>query len=358
MTRTLLIALVLVLVSATDVRAADSPEEVAGRMCSGLLAKLGADGFQRRFPIPEDCPSVLRADAAAAVAACGDVSDCLSQQIQRVVRTYAGDATVAIYTTRSGAQVRVAVAEGYAVDARRWADFLDSLEHGDEITTVTLHLAPLADVLERCGFVALACYEPETATMHATGTDSRSGSAATSLIAHEYGHHVAASASNAPWSATETGTKRWATHMHICESVHAHEIFLHAPWGLHYRLDPGEGFAEAYRVLNEHRLGIRKPSWPLVDRRFYPTTKAERVLAQDVRHPWRAPTRLLLSGRGTRAFRIATPLDGDLRVRLSTSAGSTYRVDAPRRVCGERTIVIRVHLLQGHGAFRLQLFRP
>jgi hypothetical protein len=89
--------------------------------------------------------------------------------------------------------------------------------------------------------------------------------------------------------------------MHICEGVHAHEVFLHAPW------DCTTGSIPERRQL-------------------------------------RVPDRDALAGA--------------VRVRLSTPAGTTYRVEALRPVCGERTIVIRVHLVHGHGSLRLQLFRP
>jgi hypothetical protein len=77
-----------------------------------------------------------------------------------------------------------------------------------------------------------------------------------------------------------------------------------------------------------------------------------------VRDPWLGPTNLTLSGRGSRAFRVTTPLDGAFRVTLSTRAGNAYRVSAPATVCGQRSILVRVHRLRGNQSFRLTVSRP
>jgi hypothetical protein len=265
------------------------------------------------------------------------------------------------YPTTSGARVRVVVSDGYDVDEVqrvRWAQLLDSLVHGPELEQVTLHLAPEGELHDRCGGHALACYMTGTRTILATGAGEAGGISAEALVMHEYGHHVARSRLNPPWGALSDGTKRWASYMGICKGVRSRIFFPQISFGPLYRLNPAEGFAEAYRVLNERRLGLAEAPWSLVDRRFYPDPTALRLLEQDVLEPWRGNTTLTRAGRGSRAFRIATPLDGKLRVSVAARSGTVYRVSAPTSVCGQRSVVVRVRHVRGGGAFRLTVSRP
>jgi hypothetical protein len=265
------------------------------------------------------------------------------------------------YSTASGARVRVVVSDGYEVDEAervRWAQFLDSLVHGQELEEVTLQLAPEAELQHRCGAHALACYLTHTKTILATGAAEPEGIGAEALVMHEYGHHIARSRLNPPWGALSDGTKRWASYMGICAGVRARTLFPQISFGPLYRLNPAEGFAEAYRVLNERRLGLAESPWLLVDRRFYPDTTALRLLEQDVLEPWSGNTTSTLRGRGDRAFRIATPLDGRLNVSVAAPRGTVYRVSAPSTVCGQRSVVVRVRHVRGGGAFRLTVSRP
>ena len=78
--------------------------------------------------------------------------------------------------------------------------------------------------------------------------DAVGGITPTSVAAH--GHHIAANRSNAPWLALDWGTKRWATRMSICARRGARTAFP-GDEGDNYSLNPGEAFAEAYRVLVE-----------------------------------------------------------------------------------------------------------
>ena len=43
-----------------------------------------------------------------------------------------------------------------------------------------------------------------------------SGHAPEYVLAHEYGHHIAAWRSNAPWEAVDWGPKHWASAMRAC----------------------------------------------------------------------------------------------------------------------------------------------
>ena len=339
--------------------ASDRPQldtaSVAARMCNTMLRKLGFETFQQRFSSPERCPDALMPDAHAAIAECEHVADPVACIEARTAAAGGEETTGSTYTTTSGSDVRVVVARGYDVDeAQRlyWAEFLDSLVHGVELSAVTLHLAPPAEISALCGPGALACYQSETATIVAAAGDQPGAPSAHSLVAHEYGHHIASSQ-----HALDTGTRRWATYMHICQRVRARELVMRATWGLGYRLDPAEGFAEAYRVLNERRLGRAEAPWMLVDPRFDPDATALRALEQDVRERWRTPGVMALRGHGDRTFFIPTPVDGALQVSISSPRG-TYRVSAPTEVCGQRRVAVKVRHVRGYGAYTLRVSRP
>ncbi len=152
-----------------------------------------------------------------------------------------------------------------------------------------------------------------------------------------------------------------------------------------YQLNPGEGFAEDYRVLNERRAGIPESPWQVVDDSLYPDQAALDLLAQDVTSPWTGDTetsyRSMLGPRASgRGFRLATALDGNFTATLSTAleaAGDATdrrselraRCSRPIRrplqtktlgvtVCGQRTLQVQVRRVSGSGAFTLTLDQP
>jgi hypothetical protein len=275
------------------------------------------------------------------------------------------------YTTSTGERVTVFFWLDYPVDhvaASRWAEFFAGLVHGRELGSLRAYVAPQVEVAAICGSPsALGCYgESKLFTIGETAY----GFAPSTIAAHEYGHHVAANRVNAPWLALDWGTKRWASGANICARTVAGTAFPGNESFL-YRLNPGEGFAEAYRVLNEKRAGAAAFDWPLVDSRFIPDDAALQRIEQDVLQPWSAPTTRTFpahfsarQGR-TRAWShpVATPLDGDLTVKLRVpglgyqltllssdrgavlargrSAGRTTKT-LRYRVCGTRSVVVRV----------------
>jgi hypothetical protein len=226
----------------------------------------------------------------------------------------------------------------YAADpalARSWADFLTSLVHGPELATVTVVLAPLDEVQQYCGRSALACYSPESRAIVASGTDPAPETTAKGVLIHEYGHHVAASRLNTPFGSGDYGTKRWSSYVGVCSQARAGKLFPGAEDPQHYTLNPGEGFAEAYRVLNEQRLGLPQEAWDIVSPTLAPDATALARLAEDVTQPWTRNTTLtirvpLTARRSTRTVSFATPLDGPLVVTPTQSgrARTTVRLTA------------------------------
>jgi hypothetical protein len=292
------------------------------------------------------------------------------------------------YSTATGEQVTVYVSDAYPQDQtipQRWADFLDSLVHGSELGQVTAYLAPLDEVQSICGIEALACYSPGQSLLVAPGDAPTADISAEAVVAHEYGHHVAEHRLNPPWPAVDYGTKRWASYNQVCSKSRAGTLHPGAESLPYYTLNPGEGFAESYRLLNQHKLGLPESPWDIVDQSLYPSAQALTFLEQDVTSPWTKPTTTayrgsLRGGTKSRTISVATALDGSLRldVRASSRVRLRFRVTvlssgravATRTVaaahdsavsttiCGQRTYSVRVARLKGAGAFTLSVTKP
>jgi hypothetical protein len=291
------------------------------------------------------------------------------------------------YTTASGEQVTVYVSDSYPQDQsvpQRWADFLDSLVHGPELSQVTVYLAPLDEVQATCGADALGCYSPSQSLLVVPGDAPTADVSAEAIVIHEYGHHVAAHRLNPPWPAVDYGTKRWATYNQVCAKTKAGRLHPGAETLPFYTLNPGEAFAEAYRVLNQHKLGVAETPWDVVDQSLYPSAQSLTLLEQDVTSPWTKPATTAVRGtlRGgvkSRTISVATALDGALRldVRASSRLRLRFRVTAPSgkavatrtvaaahdgavstTICGQRGYSVRVSRLKGAGAFTLSVTKP
>jgi hypothetical protein len=289
-----------------------------------------------------------------------------------------------IYTTPTGEGVNIEVSDTYPQDpafAQQWADFLSTLIHGPELSKLTLQLAPLNEVQSVCGRFALACYSPDTQTITAPGQDPDPTTSATGIIAHEYGHHLANNQTDYPWAAVDYGTKRWSSYMEVCRSTEHSQMYPGSE-DEHYTLNPGEGFAESYRVLNERHLGLPESSWNVVSDIFYPNATALADLQQDITTPWTNPTTSVVRGTFTRrsvakSFVLGTPLDGavsatlrmprtlrarvELRVsgrRVASAVGSGGVKVAHAVACGTRSYAVRVDRLIGYGSYSVTLSRP
>jgi hypothetical protein len=237
-------------------------------------------------------------------------------------------------TATNGETVTVYFSDTYPVDQARalqWADFMTSLIHGPELQTVSIHLAPLNEMTRRCGVDALACYSPVNATIFAPADDPAFDTSAKGILIHEYGHHIAASRANPPFQGEDYGTKRWATYENVCQRAVAGDVFPGAEDARHYMLNPGEAFAETYRVLNEERLGLPLESWTIVSPALAPDPMALTLVEQDITTPWlentvKTFTAKLSSTAPTRTFTVATPLDGTIVVKPRQSSAKQVTV--------------------------------
>ena len=150
---------------------------------------------------------------------------------------------------------------------------------------------------------------------------------------------------------------------------------------MQYTENPGEGWAETYRVLNERKAGRPETPWQIVDQSLYPTAAALTAADQDVTSPWLAgttttQTTALNRTKKTRTFTIATQLDGTLKMTLRASGGMRVSLDVfasstraahvvskqpvsrTFTVCGARSYRFRVTDLAGRGSVSLTVAKP
>jgi hypothetical protein len=276
-----------------------------------------------------------------------------------------------------GSTIQINVSDTYPVDQalpQGWAAYFGSLVHGREIAQVVVNLAPLEEVQQFCGPQALACYDPRSETLEASPEDQLHAPPAREIVTHEYGHHVANNSVNTPFEAEAYGTKRWASYMNVCKRTAAGELFP-GDEGENYQENPGEGYAEAYRVLNLTKQGATSIGWDIVDPDLYPNATALSLLELDITNPWTGPTLTHVRGSfgngSVRTITTATTLDGSFVARLHASTKSRMRLalyaggrlvaggtTVRYSICGQRLLTLKVQRLAGRGAFTVDISKP
>jgi hypothetical protein len=243
--------------------------------------------------------------------------------------------------------------------ATRWVAFIAQLVHGDELDGLVLHLGTPDEVAEICGATgAVGCYSRGSSKIVSVGDES-AGARPEAVVAHEYGHYIAAHRDNAPWKALDWGTKRWASQLRICSRARSNRV-LPGDAGMGYSLNPGEAFAETYRLLNAQRFGGPEPDWRVVDRLFYPGKRALDAVRRDVLDPWARPTIVRLTGRldahGGARVTLSTPLDGTLLLEVAGATAAGEHV-LRRTICGTRRTNVEL-IGTPHARFALTAARP
>lgn len=305
-----------------------------------------------------DRPTPKRLSVAGLGLGTGPVRSRVLTRATRRLATQPG-AWGGVYTAKSGAKVTIYSSRYYPVDPavnQARADFIDSLVHGSEISSVKIYFAPPAEVGILCySKEAGGCYNPASNEIITTGEDTQ-WNTVEEVVTHEYGHHVANSRLNAPWPAVVYGTKRWATYEGVCQKEAAGQAFP-GDEGEHYFQNPGESFAESFLHLNEVKLGLPETPWGY-DAMFTPDAGALAAIEQDVLKPWTDSTIRHWSGRFTRrgqqkTFTFKTPLDGVFGAELHGPRGSTVQLSGPSvikrlspglsaaLICGQRTVTAR-----------------
>jgi hypothetical protein len=304
-----------------------------------------------------------------------------ADRLARAALTYRGGPI----TTSTGETVDVRVSDTLPLETSTpegWAEFLTKLTHGPEISLLTTFIVSFSEVQEICGSQALGCYGQNR--MVAPG-EIAADISPEEVVRHEYGHHIASHRLNAPWAAIDWGPKRWASTANVCAKVTRREAFP-GDQGSNYARNPGEAWAETYRLMDERKVGITTATWPIVAPSFYPNEAALQAAEQDVVQPW-AKSRTSVSTRvfGKRSPKVwwlplATPLDGELRISATMPTGGTHEValvGANRRtivkraqwtgqrvkrldgtICGQRSLFVRVTQKGALGRVRLSVTTP
>jgi hypothetical protein len=280
--------------------------------------------------------------------------------------------------------VRILESPAYTPDNaanQSWADFFGSLVHSDELSALTVYFAPVEEMQSLCSIDADACYDPDSETIVLPGNVPPDGTPIEELAAHEYGHHIALNRDNPPWNAYEWGTKRWASYEGVCPRVRAGTAFPGSEDIAQYGLNPGEAFAESYRVLN----GGSVP-WGRVDSSWLPDANDLDAIKTDVLEPYAGGSTTAWHGRfkrhakyKTQYVRVATPLDGRLVVRLRGHGrldGDLYAYDAKTgkriakratshrsetlrtTVCGPSKVEVDVVRYSGSGSYSVRVTTP
>ena len=288
-------------------------------------------------------------------------------------------------TTSTGETVDVRVSDTLPLETSTpegWAEFLTKLTHGPEMSSLTTFIVSFAEVQEICGSRALGCYGENR--LIAPG-EVAADISPEEVVRHEYGHHIANHRLNVPWVAIEWGPKRWASSANVCAKVSRREAYP-GDQGPNYARNPGEAWAETYRLLDERKIGITTATWPIVAPSFYPNEAALQAAEQDVLQPW-TKSRTTVSTRafGKRTAKVwwiplATALDGELRISATMPNGGTHDValvGANRRtvvkraqwtgqrvkrldgsICGQRSLFVRVTQQGALGRVRVSVTTP
>ena len=283
----------------------------------------------------------------------------------------------------TGETVTVYVSDSLpTVTPEQWAEFLVHLDHGPEISKVTVRLATLDEVQQICGARALGCYGPNE--LVSIGEPQIDGTTPEEVVRHEYGHHIAFNRSNPPWAAVDWGPKYWASAVGVCSRVRQGSAFP-GDEGVHYDQNPGEAWAETYRVLEERKAGLTSSSWQIVSQTFFPNDASLAAALRDVTQPYGTGTattyrtRFTKKGKKVWLVQVQTSLDGSVNLkaiipkgglydvallapnrrtvlRHTVSAGGTARLMAP--VCGQRTLYLRVTDRSGIGRVAVTVSTP
>jgi hypothetical protein len=288
-------------------------------------------------------------------------------------------------TASTGEVVNVFVSTALPAETpEKWAEFLVNLTHGPEITLLTTRLATLDEVRQLCGRQALGCYFRNE--MIALGEPLIDGATTPEeIVRHEYGHHVANHRLNTPWRAIDWGPKNWSSTAGVCARVSRGEAFP-GNEGRNYSLNPGEAWAETYRLMDERKNGITTASWTIISQSFFPDEPSLLAAERDVLTPWTESRRIVerrVFGRKTKKvwwIPVQTPLDGELTLSATLPRDGLHEVAlvAPNRrtvirraqwvgqrvkrtaasVCGHRTLFVRVTQSGGLGRVTVTATAP
>jgi hypothetical protein len=245
------------------------------------------------------------------------------------------EAPALAFSLAGGVQMRVTSLMYDRAQVAPLVEAVSALPHGSELSKLKLYAATNEEIDAICGAETMACYDPVSEQMAISAqSESIDGISRESVIAHEYGHHIANNRAAGIWPAFDAGTLRWSTYEQVCERRREGLAFP-GNEGVHYWENPGEAFAQSYSELM-----VPTSEWnysPL----FQPNETALRKLREDVLEPveprhstWRVGqstgassgiAEALPVGPATLSRVLRIPYDGRVHVRLH-SDGAHYRL--------------------------------
>lgn len=273
--------------------------------------------------------------------------------------------------------------ECIAADPQAIASTVASFIHGPEINLLTVQLVTPFELGLECGFGAQACYYSGESriVISGNGAIAPDGAPREFVLAHEYGHHVAAHRRlPAPFpAAIDWGTERWASVVDVCGGHRAGTFFPGDEGGNYYE-NPGEAFAESF-AFNRYPEAAVKWAWAPALR---PTAASLAALRKDTLRPWLGRYSFTISGRVPRDGAIVqefrTPFDGlvsigpagdrelgyellirnrDGRTLRSSRQGVSFHHRLDYTVCGQSRLRVAVRALGTPGKrFTLTVQRP
>ena len=345
-----------------------------GALLVGALVVLGGTGASA-------APEVVRAHVYAASPGTTAGAGMYAERLAQMAASFRGGPI----TTSTGAVVNVLVSDSLPEETpEEWAEFIAALTHGSELDVLdSATIGTLSEVQAVCGLRALGCYGQNMMVSH--GDPAVDSVTAEEVVRHEYGHHVANHRLNTPWRAIDWGPKQWASAAGICPKVTRREAFP-GDSGSNYAQDPGEVWAEVYRLMDERKVGITTGSWRIVAPGFYPSDAAIAAAERDVVQPWvRGSTKTFKRTFGKRTPKVwwiplTTPFDGELKLTAVVPRRGEYDVAlvAPNRrsvlkralwvgqrvkrtttnVCGQRTLFVRVTQQEALGRVTVTVATP
>jgi hypothetical protein len=327
----------------------------------------------------------------------GPFPDTLIHGRRRLMRANGPTSRAQSYPVLGGEHVDVYSTYYSDAEMQSVVNMLGGLVHGPEMNTLSIYVATPDEIGYICGPGALACYSPSLSEMIVSGVDGSSyGVPRDYTIAHEYGHHIANNRLNAPWTAIDTGAKRWATYERVCQGSRKGQLFP-GDEDAHYWENPGEGFAETNAHLNFPAVSVAWGYSPLLR----PTQDSMARLQADITSPWTAPVTANWNGsmwpkrRNPAVHRFSTPLDGEVLIELDGPETANYDIYVlgsklplakhkrqgrhkarPRRrvitrsvsrgsseqlemtLCGHSSIQLEVRRRSGAGPFSVSVTRP
>ena len=193
--------------------------------------------------------------------------------------------------------------------------FLGTLPHGSELGRLKLAIETPAEVVSACGGDdgVLACYLPSSRTMIVPGEQAQGSDAPVNYVmAHEYGHHLAAARSNAPLAAVTYGPKYWSSYERVCSRTADGRLAVSQTHAL--PRGPGRGLGGDLRPADLPRAAVELH---------------EAAGARRGRLRRRAPRRLPSLDEAAHAHLARSPVGGSTQPQLPPAAEPRRRAELP-----------------------------